>query len=156
MNLGILSPYASAIRLGAAAAALGAVATLGVSWHQRGQEIDRLEEWQRQVVQITREASGDERLKADDVVLAIAAVSASARNCAAAMTGINARTRAEKARSDARDAELRSALDEERRRYRAAESRIARLDARAPSASAEEAAAQIAEDSKAAWEGWSQ
>lgn len=156
MNLGILSPYASAIRIGVAASALAAVAAFGVSWHQRGQQIEKLETWQGQVVRITREASGDERLKADDVVLAVAAVGATARNCATALGRIDADARAAKDRSDARDAALRSALAEERQRYKAAENRIANLDRRVPSATAAESAERIEDDSKAAWEGWAQ
>lgn len=154
MNFGFVAPYAATIRTGLIVAAGFSVIGLGWSWHARGAKIDRLNEWQDQVLSATALAGGFKDLDPEDVVTVITVVGVNARECQAKLTSIDAATKAAKVRSDARDEALQATLAEQRQRYDAASRRIKSLEQRQAAPDAVSAARQIEDDSKAAWEGW--
>ena len=151
----VLAPYASAVKLGLLGAAVAAAAWAAWSYHDRGRQIERLESRQSEIVHAVAGAVGSKDLKAEDVVAAVNTLEANLDGALNALDVISAQTRQAQADSDARDADLRERLAQAQQKYRAATSRIDDLSRRRPAATSAEAAAQIEDDSKAAWEGWS-
>lgn len=157
MKMPFLEPYASIARYAVVGLPIIAMAALTWSWYSRGQEIARLETWQDQVVTATARAADRARVvKPGDVVDLISTLGADLRASNKALDDISAEADRAKRVSDARDAGLRTALEEAQKRNRAASQRIDALEHRGRAGSSGEATVQIEEDSKAAWQGWTQ
>lgn len=144
---------------GAIIAAL--LVALVMSWMSRGQEIARLKDWQNAVVisatdaTVKPDAKGVRKpLVPEQVPAAIAALKRSLDSATGSLDRISADAKAAKERADKADAALATATAAFEQRYQSAEKRIAALDARKPAADPVQQCANIAADSKAAWEGW--
>lgn len=124
------------------------------SWHSRGQEITRLQDWQTQVVNATTAAAGLRKtLAPSDVTTQINALGVSLTNVRAELDTITEDTRQAKERARVADERLAAELARFDQRYAAASRRIATLEARKPVAPAD-VCPVLVDDTKDAWEGW--
>lgn len=158
-----IRPYLLYIKLGLAALALFGLGLLLWSWHVRGREIASLTEWQDAVIISVTTATlepdkngGRKTLKPAEIVNAIGVLRINLDRARSTLDQIDKDAKDAKSRSDASDAALRASLADAQQRYRTALDRIKGLESRKPAATPAEAAAAITEDSKAAWQGWTQ
>lgn len=152
----LIAPYATAIRVGLLASAGAGVLWFAWSWHSRGVQIEKMEEQQALITSTVAKASGVKRLTPSEVPAAVETLKANLDEARSALDRVTEATRAAKVESDRRDEELRERLRHAQQAYRAASHRIEALSSSKPAATAEEAQRRIADDSKAAWEGWKQ
>lgn len=152
----LADPYIGYVKMALFAVAGLALFGLVASWYLRGQKIDRLETWQQEVQTATAVSAGVKSVKPNAVVGTIQALGFSLQSANSALDKITADSNAAKARSDAADAALRAELAVQRQRFQAASRRIDALDHRTAAGTSDGAAAQIEDDSKAAWQGWTQ
>ena len=137
------------------------LAALASSWHSRGQEIARLNDWQGQVVMAVTDATVQpdakgvrKSLKPEAVVAAINGLKRSYDSAHGALDQMTKDTEAAQARAASADKALANATVVFEQRYGSAEKRIAALDSRKPAADPAQQCANMQADSKAAWEGW--
>jgi hypothetical protein len=156
-----LSPYALILKIVGIAVACVAIVVLTMSWLSRGQEIDRLKEWQATVVTsttdatVTPDAKGIRKaLTPVQVPAAIAALKRSLDSATGALDDASANVEAAKQRADNADKALANSTLIFEQRYQSAEKRIAALDKRPAAADPAKACLNMTSDSKAAWEGW--
>lgn len=161
MEIPNLSPYKLALQvIGVAVIACLAI-TLFMSWSARGQQIASLERWQNTVVQVTTQATVEadakgvrKTLDPDNVPAAIASLKRSYDSCQTASLERSRLAEDAKKRADNADAALanfRAVLNGE---YSSAQKRIDALAAVKAAPTPELQCQAVADDSKAAWEGW--
>lgn len=161
MKLPDLSPYSLAFKIAGIAIAIGALATLVMSWSSRGQTIQRMTQWQDTVVIATTDATvlpdskGRRKLLApESVPSAIAGLKRTADSCLAASAERTRIADEQRKRADAADLALANVQTIMRGEYSSAEKRIAALSAVRAAPTPQLQCQATATDSKAAWEGW--
>lgn len=140
---------------------------IGFFWHSytaRGDRIDDLELWQTNVTLAVTNAMVEpdedgkrEMLEPHEVQNVLQLLARNYDECQRTLDGITTGAHKAKAQSDQEDERLREEMRRLQERYRAASNRIERLENRPPvEGSCEEKLEAIENDSRSAWEGWSQ
>ncbi len=156
-----MNPYLLAAKLGGAAIVAALLLSLVASWVSRGQEIDRLKDWQNQVAVAATDAIVEPNAKGirkplplNEVPHTITILGMNMRTSLMTMRSMTADTEAARQRAADADKALASATMVFEQRFTSAEKRIAALDNRKPAADPATQCLNVAADTKAVWEGW--
>jgi hypothetical protein len=155
-----LNPYMLAIKIGGIALACAALMVLVFSWSSRGQTIERMQDWQNVVVRATSAATVEPvngKIKLLDpaaVPEAIAGLKRTADSCLAASKERTRIVDEAVKRADAADLALANVQTILRGEYSSAEKRIKALEQVKAAPTPDLQCKAVADDSRAAWEGW--
>lgn len=161
MKLPDLSPYSLAFKIAGIAIACGALVALVFSWSSRGQTIERMQDWQDNVVLVTTDATVEpdkkgkrKLLDPSAVASAIAGLKRTADSCLGASAERTRITEEAVKRANAADLALANVQTIMRGEYSSAEKRIEALERVKAAPTPDLQCKAVAEDSRAAWEGW--